>query len=123
MDAMTVKWAHCLRRGRKLTASSSVSAGYGPTCRARVRKAVATIELPGTKDEQHAKAIELIEAGGIVPSSRPGVFFAVSSDGSTVYVADLGEGTCTCKAGQKGRACYHLPAARLIAAASVRRAA
>ena len=115
--------AHCLRCGRKLTAKRSIGNGYGYTCRRRVREAVATIELPDIKADQRDRAVELIEAGGIVPSSRPGVFFAVSSDGSTTYVADLGEETCTCKAGQNGRACYHLAAARLVAAASVRRAA
>jgi len=111
----------CLRCGRKLTASASL--GYGPVCRRRIREAVTTIELEDVSETQHAKAVELIEAAGLVPASRPGVFFAVSSDGSTNYIADLGAGTCTCKAGQLGRGCYHVAAARLVSAASARRAA
>lgn len=114
----------CLRCGRRLTAKASRSAGMGRTCRARVREAIATIELPEAKPEQHAKAVELIEMGGVVPTSRPGVFAAVSSDGTTFYVVDAAEATCTCKAAQNGRYCYHLAAATLILAAStIRRAA
>jgi Family of unknown function (DUF6011) len=117
--------AKCLRPGcgRKLTAPASIAAGYGPVCRRRIREAAADIEVPDVKPEQHAKAVELIEAGGLVPSIRPGVFFAVSSDGSTTYITDTGAGTCTCKAGERGRRCYHLIAAGLVDAATSRRAA
>lgn len=111
--------AKCLRCGRKLTASASL--GYGPVCRRRIRQAAAATETPGVKPEQHAKAVELIEQGAIVPTSRPGVFRAVSSDGSVIYLAH--SATCTCPAGLRGRTCYHSVAVRLILAASIRRAA
>jgi hypothetical protein len=69
------------------------------------------------KPEQHAKMAELIEDGGIIPTSRPGVYAAASSDGSTVYVTDVKAAGCTCKAGQNGRDCYHLAAALVLDAA------
>ena len=119
----TGKQAHCLRCGRKLTAARSVSEGMGRTCRVRVREAAATIELPGVKPEQHARALELIADGGIVPTSRPGVFAAVSSDGTATYIVSVTDGTCSCMAGQKGRYCYHLAGAQILTAASTRRAA
>jgi hypothetical protein len=113
----------CLRCGRKISAPASVSAGYGPVCRSLIRKAVATIRIEDVSDAQHSKAVELIEAGGLVPSARPGVFFAVSSDGTTNYITDTGAGTCTCKAGERGRRCYHLIAGHLVGAATAARAA
>jgi hypothetical protein len=114
--------ARCQSCGRKLTAASSVAAGRGPVCRGKVRRAAATVELP-VKPEQRAKAIELIEDGGIVPLSRPGVYAAASSDGTTTYVVNVPDQTCTCKAGLNGRYCYHLAAALILSAATGRRAA
>jgi hypothetical protein len=104
-----------------LRSSKSVAAGRGPVCRARVRKAAADLQA-ALKPEQHAKMLELIEDGGIQRTSRPGVYAATSSDGSTVYVTDATAGTCTCKAGEAGRRCYHVAAAQLLTLA-VRRAA
>ena len=118
-DDTTVKCQSC---GRKLTSATSVARGRGPVCTAKVRKAAATAELP-CKPEQRAKAAELIEDGGIVPLSRPGVYAASSSDGTAVYVVDVNAGTCTCKAGQNGRYCYHLAAGQILTAATGRRAA
>lgn len=112
----------CQGCGRKLTAATSIARGRGPVCRAKVRRAATNAESD-VKAEQHAKAVELIEDGGIVPVSRPGVYAASSSDGSTIYLADAAAGTCTCKAGERGRLCYHLHAARILDAATARRAA
>lgn len=86
------------------------SAGFGPRCRARVARAAA---------QAVGRAAELIEDGGIVPAARPGVFVAVSSDGTRFYVADAVSGTCTCTAGQYGRRCYHLAAAEALTVAGV----
>lgn len=121
MDA-TGEHDHCLRPGcgRKLTNPASRRAGYGPVCKRRIRQAVTSAVA---KDEQLAKAVELIEDGGIVPVSRPGVFAAASSDGTTIYVVDVNAGTCTCPAGQHGRYCYHLAAAQILTAATLRRRA
>ena len=108
-----------------MTAPASVSRGYGPTCWAKIRKAATEQALAGFTEDQHAKALELIADGGIVPTSRPGVYAAASSDGSTFYVVNLVGPGCTCAAGLHGRACYHLAAARILqaAAATTRKAA
>jgi hypothetical protein len=45
------------------------------------------------------------------------LFQVVSSDGHRVYDVDLAAGSCTCKAGQYGRACYHIRSAAVLAAA------
>lgn len=121
MDA-TVEHDHCLRPGcgRKLTAAKSRREGYGAVCKRRIRDAAATVVAP---DEQMAKAAELIDDGGIVPVSRPGMYAATSSDGTTIYVIDVNAGACTCKAGQHGRYCYHLAAAQILTAATLRRRA
>jgi excisionase family DNA binding protein len=69
------------------------------------------------------KAHELIEQGGILPSrKRPGMYTAVSSDGSTTYLVHAA--ACTCPAGLRGRACYHRAAVAILrTAAAAQRAA
>lgn len=82
----------------------------------------ATAELDGFKPAQVDKARELIEQGGILPTSRPGLFTAVSSDGTTTYLVH--RASCTCPAGQRGRyACYHRAAVAIMSAVPARRAA
>ena len=62
--------------------------------------------LDDYKPQAIDKARTLIEEGGILRTSRPGLFTAVSSDGSTTYLVHASG--CTCPAGQRGRyACYH----------------
>jgi excisionase family DNA binding protein len=81
-----------------------------------------TADLTGYKPEQVDRARALIEDGGILSTSRPGLFTAVSSDGSTTYLVHAA--SCTCPAGQRGRACYHRAAVAIVQAAqAVRRAA
>ncbi|MEO3853693.1 helix-turn-helix domain-containing protein [Acrocarpospora sp. B8E8] len=70
------------------------------------------------KAHQVASALELLEQGGLVPTSRPGTFTAVSSDGSTRYLVTRDH--CGCKAFEKGRNCYHRLA---VALTDTRRAA
>lgn len=119
----TAKCQQCGRTRRFRSAAAAANAApNGRVCAAKVRMIAAAVELP-CKPEQHAKAVELIEDGGIVRTSRPGVFAVSSSDGSTVYVTDATTRTCSCKAGQNGRYCYHLGAAEILTAASTRRAA
>lgn len=99
----------CKRCGRALTSESSRAAGYGPVCARRMRHALADIGRAFTA-HQIAAATELITDGGVVVG--PGrTCLAVSSDGQATYVVDVTAGTCTCKAGEHGRACYHLAAA------------
>lgn len=118
------KTGTCLRCGRTLRATQSVADGMGRTCKAKVRQAAQTVDLTAFKPYQQAEAAELIEQGGMVPTSRAALYLAVSSDGVTVYLVDQAEHSCTCPAGAKGTACYHLAAAQILsAAAPVRRAA
>jgi SWIM zinc finger len=113
----TAKCQTCGRVRRFSSAAALASAApSGRICRAKTRHLVAIV-ADAMKPEAHAKMTELIEDGGIVPVSRPGVYAATSSDGSTVYVVSVNDGTCTCKAGQNGRDCYHLSAALVLDAA------
>lgn len=81
------------------------------------RWVITVAALDQYKDFQVAKAVELIEQGGILPTSRPALYVAVSSDGSSQYVVDQAEHSCTCKAAIRGLNCYHLCAADIIQAA------
>ncbi|MFE5368174.1 hypothetical protein [Streptomyces mirabilis] len=86
--------------------------GYGPKCRAKVRKA--PVDLADYQAHQVASARELIEDGGIVPL-RSVVFLVVSTDGTEIHrTAPTG---CNCKVGLKGTRCYHQLAARMLLAA------
>jgi hypothetical protein len=106
---------NCLKCGRKLSAKASTAAGYGRTCRAKVRAAALAEATAGMKPETVAKASQLIADGGIV-RIRGTVFKAASTDGSRVYrTAPQG---CTCPAGIKGKhLCYHRAAAAMLLAA------
>ena len=77
------------------------------------------VALDAYKPYQVDKASELIEQGGLVTTNRPGLYTAVSSDGTTTYLVMAS--TCTCPAGQAGRDCYHRAAVAIVEAA--RRAA
>ena len=116
---------HCLRCGRRLTAAASIGAGYGRVCRSRIAQAAQVADLSAFHAWQAKKAREAIEMRAVVPSSRTGLYVAVSGDGTTVYLVDVLEGSCTCKAAANGRRCYHLAAALILVAAApaVRRAA
>ena len=118
MDNATDKPAKCLRPGcgRKLTAAASIKAGYGPVCRAKIRLAAINEAIKGFALAQVDKARELIADGGLIPTGRPGVFRAVSSNGTDTYLTH--PATCSCAAGRRGKAtpCYHSLAARLVVA-------
>lgn len=82
----------------------------------------ATADIGDFKPAQVERARELIEQGAILPTSRPGLFTAVSSDGTTTYLVH--RASCTCPAGQRGRhACYHRAAVAILTAVPARRAA
>ncbi|WP_225959170.1 SWIM zinc finger family protein [Nonomuraea africana] len=56
------------------------------------------------------------------PHQPPGLYTAVSSDGTTTYLVH--RASCTCPAGQRGRyACYHRAAVAILSAAPARRTA
>jgi hypothetical protein len=77
-------------------------------------------QLDDYKPHQIDKAREAIEQRAILPTSRPGMWTAVSSDGTTTYLVHAAG--CTCKAGQTGRLCWHRCAVAILTAAA-RRAA
>jgi hypothetical protein len=110
-----VTTANCLRCGRTLRAAQSVSRGYGRTCRSLVRKAAEALALVDFKAEQVTKAREVIEQGGVVPTSRRNVFQLASSKGDAVYLTAVQ--ACNCPAGLKGRRCYHRAAVAILTAA------
>src|ERR1700689_3620706 len=86
MDTSTKHTAKCLRCHRTLRSASSISAGYGPVCRARIRVAAVNEALKGFSLAQVDKARELIADGGILPASRLGVYRSVSSRGDETYL-------------------------------------
>jgi Family of unknown function (DUF6011) len=109
--------ARCLRCRRTLTAAASISAGYGPGCRALIRAASLTTSPAEFTAAQVARARELLADGGLIPTNRAGVYQSVSSDGATVYFTH--RAGCTCPAGTRGngRTCYHRAAARILGTA------
>lgn len=109
---MTTKTSHCARCGRTLRDPKSIAAGVGPKCAKRIA-AAAPVVLADVSDAQADKAVELIGDAGIQRVS-PASFLVVSTDGAVRY--ETTTASCSCKAGQFGRMCYHRVAARLIAA-------
>jgi hypothetical protein len=65
-------------------------------------------------DSARTKALELIEQGAIIPGSRSGLYFAVSTDASHTYFVDAAEGSCTCKGHVYSNRCYHAVAAAML---------
>ena len=107
--------ARCIRCSRVLRSAKSIADGAGRTCKAKIAEAAnAATEY---KPVQIAKAVETIELGAIVRSDRPRLYLAVSSNGSTNYVVNTIDQSCTCKAVERGIRCYHLAAAQILAAA------
>jgi len=117
-EAQPVRCASCKR---PLRAAASIAALRGRRCRAKVR-AEARAAAGHNKPEQVAKAVQLIEDGGLVPTNRPGIYRAVSSNGEVTYL--VAAQACSCRAGVHDRLCYHrIGVAILEAARPARRAA
>lgn len=106
----------CLRCGRTLTKS----VGYGPTCARKIREAAKVVNLTEFRDAKSAlaKAVELIEQGGIVRTRVQGVYLAVSSDGGQQYMVDTVEGSCNCRGCQRTGHCYHVVAGNILQTSS-----
>jgi ribosomal protein L37E len=104
--------AKCHRCGRTLTDAKSVAAGFGRTCRARITEAIKASTLT-EQPVQVAKAIELIEDGGVLRVVGA-LFHAVSSAGTVRYEVIPVTGRCSCRAGQHGLRCYHLIAVEWV---------
>jgi len=76
-----------------------------------------TADVTDFKPAAIDKARELIESGGILPTSRPGIYTAVSSDGAVTYLVH--RCGCSCPAGARGKhLCYHRAAVALVQAAT-----
>ena len=75
-------------------------------------------QLDDYKPHQIQSARDAIEQRAILPTSRPGIWTAVSSDGTTTYLVHAA--ACTCIAGQKGRQCWHRAAVAILTAAAQR---
>ncbi len=104
----------CLRCGRKLKNGGA----YGRVCLRKIREAAIAEARAEFSPEQQVKADELIRDGGLVPANREGVYRAVSSDGSANYLVHAQ--VCGCKAGLRGKRCYHQLAARIVGIAGRR---
>ncbi|RPK58095.1 hypothetical protein EES44_24495 [Streptomyces sp. ADI96-15] len=91
--------------------------GLGPKCRRMVRRTARLNPPAAFKPYQLAKAIELLEMGGLVPLRSNRVYLTVSDDGSEVY-RTAATGQCNCPAGLRATSpCYHGAAAHLLATA------
>jgi hypothetical protein len=110
--AVATKTATCRRCRATLRSTKSVACGIGPVCERNERRERAAAAA-GYKPHQVESAVELIEDGAIVAMPTPGLFVAVSTDGSEFY--ECTAESCGCKAAENGRQCYHRLAA-LIAA-------
>jgi len=95
MNNTTKTTARCARCGRALTSARALRTGYGPRCYTMVRAAAREVAAQH-KPHQIAKATELIEDGGVVPTTRTGVYYTVGTKGEIYKTARTG---CTCPAG------------------------
>ncbi|MEV4287380.1 helix-turn-helix domain-containing protein [Nonomuraea bangladeshensis] len=78
-------------------------------------------QLDDYKPHQIESARQAIEQRAILPSTRrPGMWTAVSSNGTTHYLVHAN--ACTCAAGLKGRRCWHRAAVAILTAAAHRAA-
>jgi hypothetical protein len=112
----TTNTAKCKRCKRVLRSASSLAAGMGRTCARKARQeAAAKLVLASYSPVQVEKVRELLADGGVQRVDRA-TFLAVASNGIDRYEVSTAHGTCSCKAGQNGRQCYHLAAATLAAA-------
>lgn len=108
--------AKCTRCHRTLRSATSIAAGMGRTCARKARQeAAAKLVLANYTPVQVEKVRELLADGGVQRVDRT-TWLAVASNGIDRYEVSTAHASCTCKAGQNGRQCYHLGAALLLAA-------
>ena len=111
MAALT---ARCTRCNRVLRSKTSISNGYGRSCKAKIAAASKTADLADFKPAQIESARELIEDAAIVLIRR-NVFRSVSTDGTEQYLT--ARQSCNCPAGLKSKRCYHRAAVEILTAA------
>jgi predicted site-specific integrase-resolvase len=89
---------------------------------ARITRKASTIaalaDLSPYKNQKAAaeKVLALLEDGAIVPTSRTGLYQAISSDGTDKYLVDTHEQSCQCRSWLGRQYCTHLTAANAIEA-------
>ena len=111
----------CLKCGRirhfRSAAAAIKAAPYGRICKARVFLAALNEAIKGFAQRQIDAAREMIADGCFVPTSRPGVFRVVSSDGERTYLAH--RETCNCDSGLRrltACTCKHSLGVRILTA-------
>lgn len=116
-ETTTAKLPQCKRCHRTLRAADSIARGYGRHClRLHRQEEAAKRVLASYSATQVEKVTELLRDGGIARVDRT-TFLAVASNGIDRYEVSTAHASCSCRAGQNGRQCYHLAAAQLRAAA------
>lgn len=106
--------SRCLRCGRKIK-----SGILGAKCAAKIRAALAVVDLSRWTATQVEDARQAIEDGAVVPSTREGVFHVVSSDGSEVHLTH--PHGCNCTSGLRTlppRPCFHRCAVAIVLASA-----
>lgn len=98
----------CGRCYRPLQSERARRAGYGRGCLTLVRKAQREALTAGFSADQVNKANELIDDAAII-RIRPGIYMAVSSDGSRIY--RCARQNCTCPA---LKPCLHVLAVLIL---------
>jgi hypothetical protein len=109
----------CLGCRHVIRSAEALATGYGAGCRAKMRKAAKTADLSAWTPSQVEDALQAIEDGAVVPSTREGVYHVVSSDGTEVHLVH--RDGCGCTNGlltRPSRACYHRCAVAIVTAAS-----
>lgn len=101
----------CLRCRRPIRSAEALATGYGSGCRAKVRRAAKSADLTAWTERQLDDARELIDDGGVVPTTKPGVFRTVSTRGDAVYLTSAR--WCGCPAKKE---CYHAAAVVIVLA-------
>jgi len=115
-ETAAAKLPPCKRCHRTLRAADSIARGYGRTCaRKHAQETAARLILATYTEVQVAKVIELLTDGGVQRIDKT-TYLAVASNGIDRYEVSTAHASCTCRAGQNGRQCYHLGAAQLLAA-------
>lgn len=101
----------CARCHRVLTGRRSIARGMGEVCARKTREALTrATHKPATV----AKALELIEDGGLVPVRGNRVFRVVASNGVDSYLT--AREACNCPGGLRAKyTCYHRVAVELVA--------
>lgn len=106
----------CRRCKRTLRSADSLARQMGRTCARKTRQEeAAKLVLANYSAVQVEKVRELLADGGVQRVDRT-TFLAVASNGIDRYEVSTVHASCTCKAGQNGRRCYHVAAATLAAA-------